>query len=281
MVRARADLHTHSSASDGSDSPTELVRKADAIKLGGIALTDHDSLDGIQEFMNAEASEHLIRVPGLEISTEYDKKEVHILGYFVPLDSRPLNEELEFLRKSRHERLPKIVQKLNNLGCDVTIDELYEDLEGVASPGRPHVAQLLIKKGFVETTMEAFQKYLASDKPAYVKKARMKTLEAIKLLKSVGAAPVLAHPLTIEIQDLRSFVETLMTAGLLGIEVEYDYSFMGMNRTSDEVKKVIQGLDILHTGGSDYHGTVHYTELGSVSVPIEVIESLKRIHSEL
>jgi predicted metal-dependent phosphoesterase TrpH len=281
MVRARADLHTHSSASDGSDSPTELVRKADAIKLGGIALTDHDSLDGIQEFMNAEASEHLIRVPGLEISTEYDKKEVHILGYFVPLDSKPLNEELEFLRKSRHERLPKIVQKLNDLGCDVTIDELYEDLEGVASPGRPHVAQLLIKKGFVETTLEAFQKYLASDKPAYVKKARMKTLEAVKLLKSVGAVPVLAHPLTIEIQDLRSFIETLMTAGLLGIEVEYDYSFMGMNRTSDEVKEVIQGLDILHTGGSDYHGTVHYTELGSVSVPIEVIESLKRIHSEL
>ena len=281
MVRARADLHTHSSSSDGSDSPTELVRKADAIKLGGIALTDHDSLDGIQEFMNAEASDHLVRVPGLEISTEYDKKEVHILGYFVPLDSKSLNEELEFLRKSRHERLPKIVQKLNDLGCDVTIDELYEDLEGVASPGRPHVAQLLIKKGFVETTLEAFQKYLASDKPAYVKKARMKTLEAVKLLKSVGAVPVLAHPLTIEIQDLRSFVETLMTAGLLGIEVEYDYSFMGMNRTSDEVREVIQDLDILHTGGSDYHGTVHYTELGSVSVPIEVIDSLKRIHSEL
>ena len=281
MVRARADLHTHSSSSDGSDSPTELVRKADAIKLGGIALTDHDSLDGIQEFMNAEASDHLVRVPGLEISTEYDKKEVHILGYFVPLDSKSLNEELEFLRKSRHERLPKIVQKLNDLGCDVTIDELYEDLEGVASPGRPHVAQLLIKKGFVETTLEAFQKYLASDKPAYVKKARMKTLEAVKLLKSVGAVPVLAHPLTIEIQDLRSFVETLMTAGLLGIEVEYDYSFMGMNRTSDEVREVIQDLDILHTGGSDYHGTVHYTELGSVSVPIEVINSLKRIHSEL
>ena len=281
MVRARADLHTHSSSSDGSDSPTELVRKADAIKLGGIALTDHDSLDGIQEFMNAEASDHLVRVPGLEISTEYDKKEVHILGYFVPLDSKSLNEELEFLRKSRHERLPKIVQKLNDLGCDVTIDELYEDLKGVASPGRPHVAQLLIKKGFVETTLEAFQKYLASDKPAYVKKARMKTLEAVKLLKSVGAVPVLAHPLTIEIQDLRSFVETLMTAGLLGIEVEYDYSFMGMNRTSDEVREVIQDLDILHTGGSDYHGTVHYTELGSVSVPIEVIDSLKRIHSEL
>ncbi len=281
MVRARADLHTHSSASDGSDSPTELVRKADAIKLGGVALTDHDSLDGIQKFMKAEASDDLVRVPGLEISTEYEEKEVHILGYFVPLDSKPLNEKLEFLRKSRHERLPKIVQKLNELGCDITIDELYEDLEGVASPGRPHVAQLLIKRGFVETTLEAFQKYLASDKPAFVKKARMQTLEAVKLLKSARAVPVLAHPLTIKIQDLRSFIEKLMNAGLLGIEVEYDYSFMGMNRTPDEVRKIIQDLDILHTGGSDYHGTVHYTELGSVTVHSQVIDSLERIHREL
>ncbi|MHA1963326.1 MAG: PHP domain-containing protein [Candidatus Thorarchaeota archaeon] len=281
MVRARADLHTHSSASDGSDSPSVLVRKADAMKLGGVALTDHDSLDGIQEFMHAKASEELIRVPGLEISTEYENKEVHVLGYFVPLDSKPLNDNLEFLRKSRHDRLPKIIRKLNELGLDITIDELYEDLGGVSSPGRPHVAQLLIKKGFVKTTLEAFQKYLAFDKPAYVKKARMNTLETIKLLKSVGAVPVLAHPLTVKVQDLRSFIETLINVGLLGIEVKYDYSFMGMNRTSDEVKDIIQGLEILQTGGSDYHGTVHYTELGSVTVPIEVISKLERIRSEL
>lgn len=281
MVRARADLHTHSSASDGSDSPTELVRKADAMKLGGVALTDHDSLDGIREFMNAKASDELIRVPGLEVSTKYENKEVHILGYFVPLDSKPLNEKLEYLRKSRHDRLPKIIRKLNELGLDITLDELYEDLEGVSSPGRPHVAQLLIKKGLVKNTLEAFQKYLSSDKPAYVKKARMETLETVKLLKSVGAVPVLAHPLTVKVQDLRSFIETLMNAGLLGIEVEYDYRFMGMHRISDEVREVIQDFDILQTGGSDYHGTIHYTELGSVTVPIEVIDSLDRIHREL
>jgi predicted metal-dependent phosphoesterase TrpH len=281
MVRARADLHTHSSSSDGSDSPTELVRKADAIKLGGIALTDHDSLDGIQEFMDAEASNELTRVPGLEISTEYETKEVHILGYFVPLDSKYLNENLEFLRKSRHERLPKMIRKFNDLGVDITIEELYEDLEGVASPGRPHVAQLLIKKGVVETTLEAFQKYLASDKPAYVKKARMDTIEAVKLLRSVGAVPVLAHPLTVKVEDLRSFAETLMNAGLMGIEVEYDYSFMGLHRTSDEVREVIHDLDILHTGGSDYHGTIHYTELGSVNIPIEVIDSLEKLRKEV
>lgn len=281
MVRARADLHTHSSASDGSDSPTELVRKADAIKLGGIALTDHDTMDGIQEFMKADASDDLVRVPGLEISTEYEKKEVHILGYFVPLDSKPLNDRLEFLRKSRHDRLPKMIQKLNNLGIEITLEELYEDLEGVASPGRPHVAQALIKKGTVKTTLEAFQKYLASDKPAFVKKERLDTVEAVKLLRSVGAVPVVAHPLTVKVQDLRSFVETLMNAGLMGVEVEYDYSFMGMHRASDEVREAIQDLNVLHTGGSDYHGTVHHTDIGSVTVPIEVIDSLEKLRIDL
>lgn len=281
MVRDRADLHTHSSASDGTDSPSDLVRKADEINLGGIALTDHDSLAGIQKFMDAETSNEIMRVPGLEISTECEKKEVHILGYFVPLDSKPLNERLEFLRKSRHDRLPKMIHKLNELGVDITLEELYEDLEGVSSPGRPHVAQLLIKKGVVETTFEAFQKYLASDKPAFVKKERMGTVGAVKLLRAVGAVPVLAHPLTVNVEDLRLFIETLMNEGLMGVEVEYDYSFMGMHGLSDEVRHLIQYVDILRTGGSDYHGTVHYTELGSVTVPIEVIGSLERMRNEV
>lgn len=281
MVRARADLHTHSTASDGSDSPTELVRKADAMKLGGIALTDHDSLDGVRRFLESEASDELIRVPGLEISSEYDAKEVHILGYFVPSDSKVLNDRLEYLRVARHNRLPKMIQKLNEIGLEVSMDELSEGLKGVSSPGRPHVAQLLIKKGFVKTTHEAFQKYLAYDKPAYIKKERMQVLESIDLLRSAGAVPVLAHPLTIKVQDLRSLIQNLMSVGLLGIEVNYDYTFMGMNRPADEVRKIIQGLDILHTGGSDYHGTIHYTELGSVTVPIGVIDSLERIRDEL
>ena len=277
MVRARADLHTHSSFSDGTDTPSALAKKADAMKLGGIALTDHDSLAGIQEFMGANVSDELVRVPGLEISTEYENKEVHILGYFVPLDSKPLNDNLAYLRKSRHERLPKMIKKLNDLGVDVTMEELYERLEGVSSPGRPHVAQLLIEKGVVKTTLEAFQKYLAADRPAYVKKERMQTLEAVELLKSVRAVPVLAHPLTIKVDDLRLFIEILTNVGLMGIEVEYDYTFMGLHRTCDEVREVIKDMNIIHTGGSDYHGTVNYTELGSVTVPIGTIDSLERI----
>ena len=100
-------------------------------------------------------------------------------------------------------------------------------------------------------------------------------------MKSVGAVPVLAHPLTVKVQDLRFFIETLLNVGLMGVEVEYDYSFMGMHRTPDEVRDLIQDLEILHTGGSDYHGTVHYTELGSVTVSTEVIDSLQKLHSGL
>ena len=276
MVRARADLHTHSSGSDGSDTPTEIAQKADRIGLGGVALTDHDSLEGIQEFMDAEVSDEIIRVPGLEISAEYDDKEVHILGYFVPTDSKPLNEKLQFLRKARHDRLPKMIQKLNDLDVGVTLDELYDTLEGVESPGRPHVAQLLVDKGYVKTTREAFREYLAANRPAYVKKERMEAREAVRLFSSVGAAPVLAHPLTIKVPDLRPVVEELMKEGLVGVEVEYDYGHIVMNFPDVDVKETIKGLDLIHTGGSDYHGTVHFTELGGITVPIEVIDELRR-----
>jgi predicted metal-dependent phosphoesterase TrpH len=281
MVRARADLHTHSSNSDGTDSPTELVRKADELRLGGIALTDHDSLDGIKEFKDADASDELRRVPGVEISTIYEKKEIHILGYFVPLNSKPLNDGLRTLREGRYNRLPKMIQKLNNLGMNVTIEELYEGLEGVDSPGRPHVAQLLIKKGYVKSTQEAFEKYLAAGKPAFVEKVKMDTIDAVKLLRTVRAVPVIAHPLTVKLDDIRSLIDDLIDVGLLGVEVEYDYAFMGMDRSADEVREAIKDLDVIRTGGSDYHGTVHYTGLGSVTVSTEVIDELERVHSEL
>ncbi|MFW9842637.1 MAG: PHP domain-containing protein, partial [Candidatus Thorarchaeota archaeon] len=269
MVRARADLHTHSSGSDGSDSPSEIARKADKMGLGGIALTDHDSLDGIKEFMEADVSDEITRVPGLEISAEYNDKEVHILGYFVPLNSKPLNESLQSLRQARHDRLPKMMKKLNDLGVDVTLEQLYDTLEGVASPGRPHVAKLLVEKGYVKTFREAFEKYLAANRPAYVKKERMEVREAVRLFKRVGAAPVLAHPLTIKVPDLRPVIEELMDEGLVGVEVKYDYGHIVMRFPDIDVEETIKDLDLVKTGGSDYHGPIHYTELGSITVPVE------------
>ena len=143
MVKVRADLHTHSAYSDGSDTPAVLVRKAKEMGLGGLALTDHDTVEGLSEFMDAASSANLIGVPGVEISTEQDDMEVHVLGYFVPLESKELRSRLETLSTAREVRFPKMIEKLRELGIDVKQEEVDEVLQGVESPGRPHLAGFL------------------------------------------------------------------------------------------------------------------------------------------
>ncbi|MFW9944353.1 MAG: PHP domain-containing protein, partial [Candidatus Sifarchaeia archaeon] len=198
MVRARADLHTHSAYSDGSDAPAVLVKKAEEIGLGGLALTDHDTLKGLEDFMDAALRANLTGVPGVEISTEHDGKEVHVLGYFVPFESEELRNRLEPLSNARQVRFLKMVEKLREIRIDVKQEEVDYVLRGVESPGRPHLAELLVRKGVVRNSAEAFKQYLVEGKPAYVKKERLGTVEAINLLRSVGAVPVIAHPLSIE-----------------------------------------------------------------------------------
>jgi predicted metal-dependent phosphoesterase TrpH len=275
MARAHADLHTHSALSDGTDSPTELVRLAEELNLGGIALTDHDTIRGLREFMEAKASPDLLRVSGLELSADYNSQEVHILGYFVPLESKKLDGKLEDLRNRRQYKFSKMVDKLYNLGIEVEQGEIEDILTGVESPGRPHLASLLVKKEIVRTTGEAFDLYLGEGKPAYVEKKRMHAFKAIDLLKSVGAVPVVAHPLTVKVPDLQAFLERLAGAGILGVEVEYDYRPVGLEVSLDEVKRVTQDLGLIETGGSDYHGNTWMASLGSTTVPVETINALK------
>ncbi|MFX1263774.1 MAG: PHP domain-containing protein [Promethearchaeota archaeon] len=276
MVRARADLHTHSAYSDGSDTPAVLVRKAEEMELGGIALTDHDTIEGLKDFMDAASGANLIGVPGVEISTEEDDKEVHVLGYFVPLNSEKLRDRLETLSTAREVRFPKMVEKLRKLGIEVRQKEVDEVLQGVESPGRPHLARLLVRMGAVKDTTEAFRLYLGNGKPAYVKKERMGTVEAIRLLRSVGGVPVIAHPLTIETPDLRGFIEKLQKAGAVGVEVEYDYVTVGIAGTPEDVRATIQGLGFIETGGSDYHGDIAMARLGAATVDVETIERLRK-----
>ncbi|MFX0107600.1 MAG: PHP domain-containing protein [Candidatus Hodarchaeota archaeon] len=275
MVRVRADLHTHSSLSDGTDSPTELVRLSEEIGLGGVALTDHDTLDGLREFLDTDVSTDIIRVPGVELSTEYEGKEAHVLGYFVPLESQSFLKKLKHLSDARVVRLPKFLAKLQELGVEISQEELDVALEGVKSPGRPHLAQLLVQKGFVKSTGEAFDYYLSKESPAYVPKEKMQTLDAIKFLKSGGAIPVLAHPLTVKVDDLRSFLQTLVDAGLRGIEIEYDYSPMGIVNDLEKVRDAARGFDLIHTGGSDYHGDKWMGSLGNPTVSLDIIEELQ------
>ena len=275
MARALADLHTHSSISDGQDSPTDLVRLADELNLGGIALTDHDTIFGLREFMEAKATPDLQRVPGMELSADYENQEVHILGYFVPLESEKLDAKLGDLRNRRRFKFSKMIDKLHNLGIELEHDEIEAALEGVESPGRPHLGALLVKKGIVATIDEAFDLYLGEGRPAYVEKKRMHVFEAIDLIRSVGAVPVVAHPFTVEVPDLGSFLDTLKKAGMLGVEVDYDYHPARTDVNLEELRRVTQELDLIETGGSDYHGESWMGTLGSVTVPVRTIEILR------
>jgi hypothetical protein len=280
-VRARADLHVHSNLSDGVHSPSELLALASNLNLGGVALTDHDTIDGLVEFMNAEVHGCPIRIPGVEISTEYKGVEAHLLGYFVPTQAPKLVKRLKRLEESRRKRFPKMRSRLESEGIRLSDDDIDQMLQGVKAPGRPHMAKLLIQRGYVKDIEEAFHKYLGKGKPGYVKKERADIGEAISLLRSEGAVPVLAHPLTMRLPDLRSTLIKLRELGLLGVESEYDYQHLHLNVKPGEVRAIAEGLGLIETAGSDYHGDGAHRNLGSVTVPIHVVDNLRKAHEEL
>ena len=274
MLRDRADLHLHSNYSDGVQSPTEIIKSAEKIGLAGIALTDHDTLDGLSEFITAESSTPLKRVPGVEISTETDGREAHVLGYYIPEKPVKLLRELHNLATARERRIPKIIGKLEHLGYDINHAEVQDALGNASSPGRPHIARLLVEKGFVDSIEEAFGRLLGAGKPAYVRKERMDTKRAILLLRMEGAVPVLAHPLTIPNTNLRELLIELSEIGLEGVEIEYDYGHLDMEGTSEDVRTATKGLDLILTGGSDAHGEPSHGHIGDVTVSLSVIDEL-------
>jgi predicted metal-dependent phosphoesterase TrpH len=249
--------------------------------LGGIALTDHDTIDGLPEFTNCNVSTQLARVPGVEIGAEFNGREAHILGFFVPYDAEPLRLRLEWLESSRRTRFPKMVQRLRNLGIDIDQAEIDRVLEGVRTPGRPHLARVLVQKGIVSDTAEAFGLYLGKDKPAYVKRERMDAVEAISLLRSVGGVPVLAHPFMFKVDNLEHTIIQLRSAGLEGVEVHYDYTHAGIENSEPMIVQLAEQMGLIGTGGSDYHGDSLRPDLGSVTVPLSVIDELRAIAQSL
>ncbi len=275
-MKALADLHVHSDCSDGLNSPQELVELAERQELGGIALTDHDTLSGVHEFLEVPISSNLQRVPGVEVSTKYLDHEVHLLGYFVPFGESPIELSLRTLRESRQTRFPKMVKKLRDLGIVVDESEIQRVMKEVASPGRPHLARILIDSGVVSDIREAFTKYLASGKPAFVDREKIELIEAIGLLRESGAVPVIAHPLLIEDIDLEEFLRKLKPHGLEGVEVNYGYRKSELMDAIDGLRKMTEDLGLIVTGGSDSHGDEGHSELGSVGVPVETIDILRK-----
>lgn len=272
------DLHTHSLYSDGTASPTELVQMAVHSGLRGIALTDHDTIEGIDEFL-AHGREHKLElIPGLEISATHRDFSVHILGYGIDHRNRDLAQWLIRLQEGRASRNKQIISKLQNMGHDIQYDEL-DAISPCGQTGRPHIARLLQNKGIVQSTKDAFVHYLRNGGPAWADRFSYSTAESIDIIHRAGGLAVLAHPgmLQQHTQALSLVIAELVERGLDGIEAYYPTHSPKMEKS---LRSFARKYQLVLTGGSDYHGN-HRTfstmaGAGSGFCPPDVIlESLK------
>lgn len=259
---SRIDLHLHTTHSDGSLRPSEVLTLAKQANVSALAITDHDITTGIPEAMATGETLGIEVIPGVEISSFDGKSELHILGYCVRWQDAAFNQRLATLRESRHRRNPLIIERLREAGLDVNYEEVRA-LAGTESVGRPHIAQLLMQKKYVSSAKEAFDRYLAEGRPAYVARELPTPAEAISWIREAKGVAVLAHPTWVKEsgEGLRTCVTTLKEAGLGGIEVHY--STHSKSQTAGYLD-LAHRLDLLITGGSDFHGlTKPDIEVGS------------------
>ena len=271
---AVVDLHLHTTFSDGRLSPTELVNLAASNGLQIIAVTDHDSTEGLSEaFQAASAFPHLTVIPGIELSTDVPGNEIHLLGYFLRYSNHQFQETISRFRDGRVDRARGMVEKLAGLGVHIEWDRVLE-LAGHGAIGRPHLALAMVEKGYVSQPREAFDKYIGRNGPAYVEREKLTPADAIALIRGVEGVPVLAHPA--ELNDLNQTLEELRSAGLVGMEVFYaQYS----PDKIQELVKVAARHELLPCGGSDYHALGNDNEPlpGQMGPPLEVVEKLRAL----
>jgi predicted metal-dependent phosphoesterase TrpH len=254
------DLHIHSTASDGTLTPLEILASARRLGLAAIAITDHDTLAGSRELLQSAACVGLKAISGVEISAAPpalcpQRGSFHVLGYGIAFDHPRLNQALGRLQNARQERNPKIIHRLNDLGFALDVAEVAELAGGLDGLGRPHIARLMKRKGYVASIDEAFDRYLGHGKPAYVDKYRVSCQAAMALIREAGGIPVLAHPgVTLEAAiDLDRLLADLVTMGLGGVEVYYpDHDAVQTTRLAAAARR----YGLLMTGGSDFHGSL-------------------------
>ena len=272
------DLHTHSTCSDGLLSPVELVDLARTAGLRALALTDHDTVDGIGEALEHGRSIGLEVVAGLEVSAWHDHIPMHILGYCFDPGHAGLRERLERVQQGRHERNVRIVEKLRQLGIDVSM-ELLGEISGRGQTGRPHIARMLVELGAVPTVELAFTRYLRRGAAAYMERFRYRADEAIAMIGEAGGVAVLAHPSAIDPApaSLEEVLAGLKRAGLTGIEALYPGHSA---KTVRQLRRLAEKLDLLITGGSDFHGdrrsgAVLAGGSSGILVPYRLLEEMK------
>lgn len=259
---ALVDLHAHSTASDGSRSPADVVREAKRVGLAAIALTDHDTLDGMAEAAAMGIAVGVRVVPGVELSAVEGDVETHILGLHLS-DTRELEASLVSLREMRHSRAERIVKRLNELGVRIEFSAVLEQAAGGAI-GRPHVARAMIAEGWAVDFRDAFERYLGNGRPAYVGKDRLAVTDAIGLIHRAGGLAILAHP---SHGGTRDRIATFVQQGIDGVEVRHP------SHSAEDIARIlalVEHFSLVPSGGSDWHGAADGPRtLGMMRVPIE------------
>ncbi|MFL2763812.1 MAG: PHP domain-containing protein [Dehalococcoidia bacterium] len=278
----KTDLHLHTTHSDGNLSPSELIDLCYENGLRHISITDHDSTEAIEEAINySNKYPDLEIIPGIELSTDYEGAEIHMLGFYINYKDKNLQKILNDFRDGRQNRAYFIVEKLKNSDIDISWDRVLE-ISNKGSVGRPHIAQAMVEKGYVKYPKEAFEKYLGRDQIGYVSRSKFTPEQSIELILKYHGIPVIAHPTYIvqkndyPDKDLEKILSKLKIVGLKGLEVYYnDY-------TKDQIislLKITQKLNLIPCGGSDYHASGNPNEIipGTIGPPIECLIELKKI----
>lgn len=278
------DLHVHSTFSDGSMTPEEILQIAEQEGITAIALTDHDTTSGLDRFLAAATERKIKAVPGIEISADGAKSSIHILGYFIDHKEPIFSNKLEKIRNTRITRNAEMIEKLNKLGIDITMADIRE-FAGEDVVGRLHFALALIKKGVVKTKDEAFDKFLGNGKPIYTSREKLTCNDAVRMIADNGGLPVLAHPVLLQLSDpdLDKLVEGMVKSGLQGLEVYYPEHPAHLVK---KYEKLAEKYKLARTGGSDFHGAPMPDiklgrGFGNLNIPetiLEALESRKRFN---
>jgi len=270
------DLHIHTTFSDSSFTPEEVVDKAVKAELNAIAITDHDSIDGVEPALKFAEDYPIEIVPGVELSTVFEGDEIHILGYLIDYRNVELLNELKLLKLSRVERAKEMVTKLVECGLPISFEKVME-IAGTGVVARPHIAKAMLEEGLVNSYEEAFTHYIANGSPCHVPKKMLNYPRSIDLIRRTGGVPVLAHPKN---KRVLTYIPKLMACGLAGVEVWHpDHT----PKFSDYLLNYAKENGLLVTGGSDSHGTRKgKPPIGKIRLPPKILEDLKefqRIHS--
>ncbi len=275
----QVDLHAHTTASDGTLAPAQLVQRASRLGLKVLAITDHDTVAGIPEALAAGAIHGVEIIPGVEINTDVPGAEVHVLGYFVDHRHEELNERLALIREGRVGRAKRMAEVLTGMGAPIRFERILE-IAGEGSVGRPHVAQALVEAGHVSSYGQAFDQYIGRNSPAYVEREKFTPAEACALICRAGGLPVFAHPVFFdrygkikERFDESGLLPEMISQGLAGIEVYYNgYDAI----TIEQLLGVARRHHLIVTGGTDFHGVrPGESDLGGVYVPMKAVRRLK------